>query len=321
MEKYICIMCNRSFFKDEEDKGKQCLTCRTSIRSYSNYYYAKDPQKTDEEVQAWKAKNPLKKQKKRTYIDPEKIKEHKQEYKRKWYAKNRDKINQYTRKYKAKNRDKINQYTRKYKAKNRDKVNEYQRKWYAKNPDKVKESRIKNSENRRQYNREYYAKNKEKLREYYAKNKEKFREYRIKNLENRRQYNREYYAKNKEKFREYRIKNLENQRQYNREYYAKNKEKLNEYQRKCNEGYNTAEGKMPKRETPTAFYICDDARGDHVNDMWLAEDLFWRPKCQHSETRWVCLDHLTKCGCISLATWLSKTEQPIKSPEGVKCQT
>ena len=55
------------------------------------------------------------------------------EYRRKYYQKNKEKINEWSRKYYQKNKEQKNEYSREYKQKNKEKINEWSRKWYQKN--------------------------------------------------------------------------------------------------------------------------------------------------------------------------------------------
>ena len=57
------------------------------------------------------------------------------EYKRQWVEKNRDKVNEYLKSWQKKNPDKVKQYRETYfsKEENIEKLNEHRRKWYADN--------------------------------------------------------------------------------------------------------------------------------------------------------------------------------------------
>ena len=73
---------------------------------------------------------------------------------------------EYKKKYYLKNRDKVNEYKRKYYLKNK----KYWKEYYLKNTDKLlkkhKEYNLKNKEKAREYRKKYYLNNKEKLLKY-----------------------------------------------------------------------------------------------------------------------------------------------------------
>lgn len=83
------------------------------------------------------------------------------------------------RKYYRKNRDKVNEYRRKYYQKNKEKLNKKRREYYQKNKEKLRPKqaehqrlyRQKNKERLRQYWKEYYQKRKQYYRERYQKRK------------------------------------------------------------------------------------------------------------------------------------------------------
>lgn len=79
------------------------------------------------------------------YINEENVGLSEEEYSKKYYEENREKIREQNREYKKKNREKIREQKNEYREKNREKIREHMR--------------------------EYYKKNKEKYKEYYEKNK------------------------------------------------------------------------------------------------------------------------------------------------------
>ena len=79
------------------------------------------------------------------YVNEENIGLSKEEYSKKYYEENREKIREKIREYKKKNREKIRENKKEYREKNREKIREHMR--------------------------EYYENNKEKYKEYYEKNK------------------------------------------------------------------------------------------------------------------------------------------------------
>ena len=111
------------------------------------------------------------------YINEENVGLSEEEWRKKYYEGNREKIREKIREYKKKNREKIRENNKEYREKNREKIREHMREYYENNKEKYKE---------------YYENNKEK-------NKEKYKEYREKNREKYREKNREY-------MREYRKK-------------------------------------------------------------------------------------------------------------------
>ena len=98
----------------------------------------------------------------------------KREYRRAYYAANRDKVLEYRRAYYEANREKVLEYQRAYREANREKVLEGQRAYREANRDKVLE-----------YRRAYYEANREKVLEYQRAYREANRE---KVLEGQRAY-------------------------------------------------------------------------------------------------------------------------------------
>jgi hypothetical protein len=94
------------------------------------------------------------------------------EYKKEYYQKNKETLNQKTKEYQQKNKDKTREHSRKS-----------SKKYYEKNKNKIKE-----------YRKEYIEKNKDKIKEYH---KEYMKEYEEKNKDKRREHQRKYCLKKK----------------------------------------------------------------------------------------------------------------------------
>ena len=90
------------------------------------------------------------------------------EYNKKYYLNNKDKIKEYEKKNYLRNSERRKEYSRQYRLKNKKKIKEYIEEYRLKNADKIKA---------------YYEKNKEKRREYYLKNKDKRKAYLLKKKE------------------------------------------------------------------------------------------------------------------------------------------
>jgi len=75
-------------------------------------------------------------------------------------------------------------YKRVYYQKNKEKINEYRRKYYQKNKEKFREVTKKNKEKFSEYYKEYYQNSKEKRTEYNKNNKDKIKERKKKWKEN-----------------------------------------------------------------------------------------------------------------------------------------
>ena len=75
-------------------------------------------------------------------------------FKKKYYSKNKEKINKHSREYHLKNKEKINKYDREYYSKNKEKIAERQREYKLKNREKV---RKKSREQRKQLADVYVA--------------------------------------------------------------------------------------------------------------------------------------------------------------------
>jgi flagellar biosynthesis GTPase FlhF len=96
------------------------------------------------------------------------------EYKKEYYQKNKETLNQKTKEYQQKNKDKTREHSRKS-----------SKKYYEKN---------KNKNKIKEYRKEYIEKNKDKIKEYH---KEYMKEYEEKNKDKRREHQRKYYLKKK----------------------------------------------------------------------------------------------------------------------------
>jgi hypothetical protein len=124
---------------------------------------------------------------------------------------------------------------KKYYEKNKERINEYQHNWRKKNSTRIKENRVRNEK----LNPEKY---KQKRKESYIRNKEniiiKNKEYVLKNKEAVKKRKQEWELKNKEilakKRREKYLLNKEDMRLRQREYRLKNKDKRNQYERQKN---------------------------------------------------------------------------------------
>lgn len=79
------------------------------------------------------------------YVNEENVGLSQEEWRKKYYEENREKIREYNREYKEENKEKIREQNNEYRERNREKIREHMR--------------------------EYYKKNKEKYKEYYEKNK------------------------------------------------------------------------------------------------------------------------------------------------------
>lgn len=97
------------------------------------------------------------------YKDPEKLKEYRKEY----YQKNKDKLNEKHKNYRNQNQEKIKEKKKEYYGQNKDKAKEYGKNYRNQNQEKIKE-----------YRKEHYQKNKEhekeRIKEYYEQNKERY---------------------------------------------------------------------------------------------------------------------------------------------------
>jgi hypothetical protein len=112
----------------------------------------------------------------------------KQEYKRQWYLKNKDRLNEKNREYYEKNKEKINQqskeYQKQYKILNKEKINQQSKEYYEKNKEKINDKKRKKRKENLQKIREmealYRNRDRKKYREnskkYYEKNKLKIQE-------------------------------------------------------------------------------------------------------------------------------------------------
>lgn len=60
------------------------------------------------------------------------------EYLRKYYEENKEKVKERRRKYREENKEKVNEYLRKWREENKEKASEYSRKWYEENKEHVR---------------------------------------------------------------------------------------------------------------------------------------------------------------------------------------
>ena len=100
----------------------------------------------------------------------------KNDYYKKYYQDNADKVKEQQKKYYEENADKIKEYNKKYKEDNSDKVKECNKKYQKDNADKLKEYAKKyyeeNADNFKEYAKKYYEENADKINECNKKYKE-----------------------------------------------------------------------------------------------------------------------------------------------------
>lgn len=91
----------------------------------------------------------------------------KNNYSKKYYIENKEKITEYQEGYRKSNYSYIADRDRKYYEKNRDKKSKYNKEYYLRNRDEIKNKQkhrhLKSIENKREYNRNYHRKNREAL--------------------------------------------------------------------------------------------------------------------------------------------------------------
>lgn len=115
------------------------------------------------------------------------------EYQKKYYVENKERIRKYQKEYYEKNKEKKKEYDKEYCKKNKEKLKEYYKNYYKINEENIK---IKNTsekkEKRKKWRKEYYQKNKQiskqQYKNWYNENEDKIKQYR-----------KEYYLKNKKR--------------------------------------------------------------------------------------------------------------------------
>mgnify|MGYP005997399113 CR=1 FL=1 len=86
-----------------------------------------------------------------------------QEYMRKWYQENKEKINERHKQYYQKNKEKIlenqKQNRKQYRLENKEKIKERKRRWYQENRERIlehkKQYNLENKEKRKEYQKQY----------------------------------------------------------------------------------------------------------------------------------------------------------------------
>lgn len=145
---------------------KICAKCKKN-KALEDYY--KDA--TKKEGKRTECKNCKIIEQKKYYIkNKQKIQKYNKEYHKIYYINNKQKIQEYHKNHHAKNKQKINERQKKYYANNKEKISGRQKVYYANNKEKISENRqkhlTKNKQEIKEYHKNYHTVNRDKILEY-----------------------------------------------------------------------------------------------------------------------------------------------------------